>query len=150
MRRLLSFLALASASLPALAACPANTPGEPLHWAIAICQQRYETDEIESPKMQSCIFSTAKAHQVDPAKPSANACAINLQLKKKWCAGLKKPARPTRRTPASARATRSPKRWRKAAPERQDGPRRAAGISCRFAQSAAPCLRPRTNTGRIP
>ncbi|MEO2219197.1 hypothetical protein ABGV49_19255 [Chromobacterium vaccinii] len=90
MRRLLSVLALASASLPALAACSANAPGEPLHWAIAICQQRYETDEIESPKMQSCIFSTAKTYKIDPAKPAANACAINLQLKKKWCAGLEK------------------------------------------------------------
>ncbi|MCD4503883.1 hypothetical protein [Chromobacterium piscinae] len=90
MRSLLAALTLASASLPALAACPANAPGEPLHWAIAICQQRYETDEIESPKMQSCIFSTAKSYKIEPGKPVANACAINLQLKKKWCAELKK------------------------------------------------------------
>ncbi|MCD4501313.1 hypothetical protein [Chromobacterium vaccinii] len=90
MRRILAALALMSTAAPALAACPANAPGEPLHWAIAICQQRYEADEIESPKMQSCIFSTAKTYKIDPAKPSANACAINLQLKKKWCAGLKK------------------------------------------------------------
>ncbi|MBP4044844.1 hypothetical protein [Chromobacterium violaceum] len=85
MRSLIAALALASTSLPARAACPANAPGEPMHWAIAICQQRYETDEIESPKMQSCIFSTAK----EPGKPATNACAINLQLKRKWCAGLK-------------------------------------------------------------
>ncbi|MGC0153215.1 hypothetical protein ACPRNU_12200 [Chromobacterium vaccinii] len=90
MRNLLIALALASTSLPTLAACPAGAPGEPMHWVIAVCQQRNESDEIESPKMQSCIFAAAKANKIDPAKPSAKACSAKLKLKAEWCRGMKK------------------------------------------------------------
>ncbi|WP_434634944.1 hypothetical protein [Chromobacterium sp. CV08] len=90
MRNILIALALASTSLPIFAACPAGAPGEPMHWIIAVCQQRNESDEIESPKMQSCIFSTAKANKIDPGKPSAHACQAKQKLKAEWCLGMKR------------------------------------------------------------
>jgi hypothetical protein len=88
LRKLFFFAGLVAPALiaPAQAACPAHVPGDTVHWVMAVCALRAETDDFESPAVQKCMTRQFKKDKVSTKSPPD--CTLNVKYKKEWCQSL--------------------------------------------------------------
>ena len=63
--------------------CPSNIRGESIHWVVAVCEKRSETDDFELPSVQKCIADTIAKDKLE--RVAKHNCKLNADYKKEWC-----------------------------------------------------------------
>lgn len=88
----LKSLALTAFALPlsvaagARDACPSNIRGQTIHWIVAVCEARAETDDFESPAVQDCVAAMDAKYKIQSS--TAQNCRLNALYKREWCASI--------------------------------------------------------------
>jgi hypothetical protein len=63
--------------------CPSHIRGDTIHWVVAVCEQRSETDDFESPAVQDCLADTIAKDNLDEI--GKHNCKLNARYKREWC-----------------------------------------------------------------
>lgn len=78
-----AFVLLISFSVLGNDDCPSNIRGETIHWVVAVCEKRSETDDFESPAVQQCLADTMAKGKLE--KIGKQNCELNARYKREWC-----------------------------------------------------------------